>query len=134
MQTAWLYRWRFIKRHLLVLLVAFGWLLFQSQLAVASHDCNLQVKGESIMIQHLDHMMADTAQERGAMATPLCDKHCLPDVAQKDNGHSPLVALPVALSIAVIQPLCAQVPTTHRLLPPPAVGPPATIQFCRYRE
>ena len=72
-----------------MLLIAFGWLLIQSQVAIASHDCDLDVQGETVMTQHYDHMMTDNAMQPPAhqMKAPLCDKHCVPDVAQKDSGH-----------------------------------------------
>jgi len=35
MYASWTYRLRFIKKHLLMFLLAFGWLLIQTQVAVA---------------------------------------------------------------------------------------------------
>ena len=130
-----------IKRHLLMLLMAFGWLLIQSQVAIASHDCDLDVQGSTVMAQHYDHMMGGSAMTDSvmqspahAMKAPLCDKHCVPDVAQKETGHQPLVALPVSLTLAVAKPVCVDVAREGWALTPPAIGPPATIRFCRFRE
>ncbi|WLI75071.1 DUF2946 domain-containing protein [Kosakonia sp. H02] len=135
MHAAWLYRLRFIKRHLLMLLIAFGWLLFQSQVAIASHDCDLPVQGESMLVQHMNHMsMGDNAPQTHAMKTPLCEKHCVPDLVQKDTYHPSLVALPVTLTLAVAEPVCSSVSHDGWALTPPAAGPPATIRFCRFRE
>nr|WP_318382805.1 DUF2946 domain-containing protein [uncultured Enterobacter sp.] len=126
---------RFIRRHLLMLLMAFGWLLFQSQVAIASHDCDLNVQGESAMIQHTDHMMAQMDLPTAhMMKAPLCDKHCVPDAMQKENGHSSVVALPVTHTLAVNVPNGDAPSLNVWCLTPPAAGPPATIRFCRFRE
>ena len=94
-----------------MLLMAFGWLLIQSQVAIASHNCDLSVQGENVMVQHMDHRMAmsDSAPQMDIMKTPLCEKHCVPDLAQKDTDHASLVALPVSLTLAVAEPACASV-------------------------
>lgn len=125
----------------MMLLMAFGWLLIQSQVAIASHDCDLDVQGAAVMAQHYDHMMAGNAMidsatqpPMHAMKAPLCDKHCVPDAVQKETGHQPLVALPVSMSIAVAKPVCVNVAREGWALTPPAIGPPATIRFCRFRE
>ncbi|MGP3593919.1 hypothetical protein [Vagococcus sp. WN89Y] len=135
MHAAWLYRLRFIRRHLAVLLVAFGWLLIQSQVAIASHDCALPSLQESRVVQHMNHMMmAEKAPQTAEMKTPLCAKHCVPDMAQKEGDHQPLVALPVSATLAVAKPVCAPLSRERWSLTPPAAGPPATIRFCRFRE
>ncbi|PDO87024.1 hypothetical protein [Kosakonia pseudosacchari] len=136
MYAGWLYRLRFMKRHLLMLLMAFGWLLIQSQVAIASHDCDVSVQGENMMVQHMNHQMAmpDTAPQMDMMKTPLCEKHCVPDLAQKDTDHTSLVALPVSLTLSVAEPVCDSVAHDGWSLTPPAIGPPATIRFCRFRE
>ncbi|MGM1298022.1 hypothetical protein ACS0TU_17835 [Enterobacter hormaechei] len=86
MYASWTYRLRFIKKHLLMFLLAFGWLLIQTQVAVASHQCSMDLRGEVATIQHMEMM------------------------AQPSASHS-------AWSVT-----------------PPAVGPPATIRYCRFRE
>lgn len=117
-----------------MLLMAFGWLLIQSQVAVASHDCDLNVQGASIIAQHA-HMTAQPVPTQAhAMSAPLCDKHCVPDAAQKESGHSPQVAIPAALTLAVNLPDCETFTPTLWSLTPPAAGPPTTIRFCRFRE
>lgn len=127
-------RLRFIRKHLLMLLVAFGWLFVNSQLAVASHDCQIDVTSEAVSVQHSQHMQMADHGAKLKTSGALCDKHCLPDVMQKDNGHSELVAIPVADSLALVVPECAPPLAPVATLTPPATGPPATIRFCRFRE
>lgn len=133
MSARWICRLRFMKKHLLMLMFAFGWLLIQSQLAVASHDCTINLRGETATIQHLDMM---TMPQHHAMPAPsaLCEKHCVPEQVQKDTGHPQLVALPAAMTVTLNDPDCDAVVSSSRVVTPPAVGPPATIRFCRFRE
>lgn len=133
MHANWTYRLRFLKKHLLMFLLAFGWLLIQSQVAVASHDCTLDLRGEVAMIQHMDMMAKPVSHDRGDVS-PLCEKHCVPDRAQTDTPHPQLVALPVAMTLSLAAPECRQTPHSAWSLTPPSVGPPATIRFCRFRE
>ncbi|WP_039054960.1 hypothetical protein [Enterobacter sp. Bisph1] len=130
------FRLRFIKRHLLMLMVAFGWLFIQSQMAIAAHGCHLSVQGENVMVQHLDHhmMMDNDAPQMDMMNTPLCEKHCVPDQAPKEGHHPSLVALPVSLTLSMVQPVYLSLSRDAGTLSPPAAGPPATIRFCRFRE
>ena len=135
MHAAWLYRLRFIKRHLLMLLIALGWLLIQSQMAIASHGCALPVPGEAMAQQHLHHLaMGDDAPKAHAMKAPLCEKHCVPDQVQKESHYPSLAALPATLTLAIAEPVCSAITSRSWVLTPPAVGPPATIRFCRFRE
>ena len=126
----WLYRLRFIRRHLAMLLVMLCAIVLQSQLATAGHRCAINPAGESVQIQHLDHQ----ARDSGVMKSALCDKHCVPDGGQQKVEHPPLVALPVAMTIAVIDIPCSSPSAVDGSLKPPAAGPPATIRFCRFRE
>ncbi|WP_058911733.1 hypothetical protein [Entomohabitans teleogrylli] len=126
-------RLRFIRQHLLILMMAFGWLFIHSQLAVASHDCPIDIQADTVMIQHMNHAMAEEDsghQMRGA----LCEKHCIPDVMQKDNGHSDPAVLPASSAIVLAQAVDTREPVAQWSLTPPAVGPPAAIRFCRFRE
>ncbi|WP_437430843.1 DUF2946 domain-containing protein [Yokenella regensburgei] len=120
----------------MLLLMAFGWLFIQSQVAIAAHDCDLNVQGATVMTQHYEHVMTSHAQERlqHGMKAPLCDKHCVPDVVQKETGHQPVVALPVSMTLAVAKPVSVALVGEGWALTPPAAGPPATIRFCRFRE
>lgn len=129
MHAHWSHRLRFLKKHLLMLLLAFGWLLIQSQMALASHDCAIAPQGETVMMQHLDHQMTHPQVANA----PLCDKHCVPDTVQKID-HPPLVALPIAVTLDVVPLPSLAAPRSEWSLTPPAVGPPATIRFCRFRE
>jgi hypothetical protein len=130
MNAPWTYRLRFFRRHLAMLLVAFGVLILQSQLALASHQCDLNPLGASVMLQHIEHQGMSSV----TMKTPLCEKHCVPDSAQQTNDHPPAVALPTTVALAVVETPCQSVSRAGWSLKPPAVGPPATIRFCRFRE
>ncbi|WP_435947556.1 DUF2946 domain-containing protein [Dryocola sp. BD586] len=128
-------RLRFFRKHLLMLLLAFGWLFVNAQLAVASHDCPLNISAEAAAVQHSEHMlMTGDRQTMAKNSGPLCDKHCVPDVMQKDNGHSDVIALPVTATLALRAPDCTPALVPIAALTPPATGPPATIRFCRFRE
>ncbi|MEZ6876495.1 hypothetical protein [Enterobacter sp. KBR-315C3_2022] len=133
MHASWTYRLRFLKKHLLMFLIAFGWLLIQSQVAAASHGCSIDLRGEVAAIQHMD-MMGKTAPLHASDASPLCEKHCMPDQAQKDPAQPQLVALPSAMTIALNVPECRAASPSAWSVNPPAVGPPATIRYCRFRE
>ena len=111
MYASWTYRLRFIKKHLLMFLLAFGWLLIQAQVAVASHQCSMDLRGEVATIQHME-MMAQPGPHYAAGASPLCEKHCVPDQVQKDPAQPHLVALP-----AVRYPSCCGAAGNDPLLP-----------------
>ncbi|WP_276852839.1 hypothetical protein [Enterobacter oligotrophicus] len=133
MHASWTYRLRFLKKHLLMFLVAFGWLLIQSQVAIASHDCSIDLRGDVAAIQHMD-MMAKPGPHNTADASPLCEKHCMPDQGQKDPAQPQLVALPAAITLTLNTPECDAVSHSAWSVTPPAAGPPATIRYCRFRE
>ncbi len=133
MHAIWSCRLRFLKKHLLMFLVAFGWLFIQSQVAIASHDCSIDLRGEVAAIQHMD-MMAKPGPHHAVDASPLCEKHCVPDQVQKDPAQPQLVALPAAMMLSFTPPECTSVSHAAWSLSPPAVGPPATIRYCRFRE
>ncbi|MGR4049169.1 DUF2946 domain-containing protein [Kosakonia cowanii] len=134
MYAAWLYRLRFLKRHLLMLLIALGWLLIQSQVAIASHACTLPVPGEAMMQQHMHHLaMGDDAPPH-RMKGVLCEKHCVPDLVQQEGHHPSLAALPATLTLAIAEPVFTAITSSGWTLTPPAAGPPATLRFCRFRE
>ncbi|VEB99670.1 Uncharacterised protein [Cedecea lapagei] len=127
-------RWRFIRKHLLMLLLAFGWFFVNSQVAVASYDCPVDMTAGPMVAPHSGTMQMSDKAMQAKIGSPLCEKHCVPDVMQKDNGHSSLVALPVVDSLALIEPQCSTVVESTPYVNPPATGPPATIRFCRFRE
>ena len=133
MHASWTYRLRFIKKHLLMFLLAFGWLLIQSQVAVASHQCSMDLRGEVATIQHME-MMAQPGPYYAAGASPLCEKHCVPDQVQKDPAQPHLVALPATMTLTLTTPECSSASHSAWSVTPPAVGPPATIRYCRFRE
>lgn len=133
MHANWTYRLRFLKKHLLMFLIAFGWLLIQSQVAVASHDCSMNLRGDVAAIQHMD-MVAKPSPHNAVDASALCEKYCVPEQAQKDPAQPHLVALPAAMSLSLNTPECTSVRHSVWSVTPPAAGPPATIRFCRFRE
>jgi hypothetical protein len=125
---------RFFRKHLLMLLLAFGWLFVNSQVAVASHDCPVEFSAQPLSMQHNQHMLMEDEFEMVKAKGALCEKHCIPDVMQKDNDHSSLIALPVTPTLALVVPECTEALVPAAVLTPPATGPPATIRFCRFRE
>lgn len=125
---------RILRQHLGMLTLALGFLLAAGQTAQASHGCPLDLEGQVAAVQHQDHLMGNPAPSPHSSASPLCEKHCVPDVMQKESPQSSLLALPVADTLAVIEPQCAPQTRSYWLLTPPAAGPPATIRFCRFRE
>ena len=133
MHASWTYRLRFLKKHLLMFLCAFGWLVIQSQVAIASHDCSLDPRGATATIQHMD-MSAKPLSHDVVSASPLCEKHCVPDQVQKDPAQPHLVALPAAMTLTLTTPECSSASHSAWSVTPPAVGPPATIRYCRFRE
>lgn len=133
MNALWLYRLRFIRRHLAMLLIMLCAIILQSQLAAAAHRCQINLLGDSVTTQHAMHLSAKSAT-KGMGKTLLCEKHCLPDSGQQNGEHPPLVVLPVSLTIAVIAPAQRTASAVDCSFTPPAAGPPATIRFCRFRE
>ncbi len=125
---------RVLRQHLWMLAMALGFLLVAGQTAQASHGCPLDLEGQVVSVQHQDHLMGHDASPSHSTASPLCEKHCVPDVMQKESPQNNLVALPVVETLAVIEPQCLQHTDSHWSLTPPAAGPPATIRFCRFRE
>lgn len=113
-----------------MLLAAFCVLILQSQLAIASHSCDLNPLGDSSVLQHVNHQQMSSM----TMKTSLCEKHCVPESASQTPDHPPVLALPTTVSLAVVNPPCERAVTTNRTFTPPAIGPPATIRFCRFRE
>jgi hypothetical protein len=134
MHAHWIYRLRFMKKHLLMFLLAFGWLLLQSQLALAAHRCDIDVQSDIEAIQHLDHPMMNGDMQQASQQGPLCEKHCIPDSAPKMPDHPVHAALPVTLELVVAEQPCQAMPDEAWSLTPPASGPPATLRFCRFRE
>lgn len=132
-----MHRLRFAKKRAGAWLLAVCWLLLNSQLAIASHHCNLQLTSAAPAMQHTMHMQAADPQADKMMQAegPLCEKHCVPDSAQQDHGNLALAAvLPASseLLVAAAQPQ-AQFSRLDWYTPPIA-GPPAEIVFCRFRE
>lgn len=117
------------------------WLLLSSQLALASHHTGHD--GESMasmpsMNMNMDDTMSRYMQHIVDMDMPvhkiLCDKHCHPDNGQVQNHKLQPDMLPANIEMRLAerqQNVCVQ-PVSYRT--PPAIGPPAEIRFCRFRE
>lgn len=125
---------RVLRQHLWMLTMALGFLLAAGQTAQASHGCPLDPDGQVVSVQHQDHRMGHAPSPSHSTASPLCEKHCVPDVMQKESPQLTLLALPVVDTLAVIEPQCVYQISSYWSLTPPAAGPPATIRFCRFRE
>ncbi|MBP2171391.1 hypothetical protein J2125_004583 [Erwinia toletana] len=115
------------KKRRLILLCVWCWLLFSAQLALASHHCAIAFSCMAVASeqQHNQHMLTQT---------PLCDKHCAPDLSPDDHPslHMVAVAADPGLRLAVCD--VAAKKFQFDWLRPPVTGPPAEIRFCRFRE
>ncbi|MFZ1874940.1 MAG: hypothetical protein WAU54_19520 [Chania sp.] len=131
-----MHRLRFAKKRAGVWLLAVCWLLLNSQLAIASHSCNLQFAAEAPAAQHMMHMQASEPAMGNMQAEgPLCEQHCIPDPMQQDHGSLALAAILPASSELLVAAPAQQVQFSRAdWQTPPIAGPPAEIVFCRFRE
>ena len=131
-----MHRLRFAKKRAAAWLLAVCWLLLNSQLAIASHNCNLQLTSAAPAAQHTMHMQAADPQADQMQAEgPLCEKHCVPDSAQQDHGNLALATvLPASSELLVAAPQPQASFSRLDWQTPPIAGPPAEIVFCRFRE
>jgi len=130
-----MHRLRFVKKRACAWLWVVSWLLLNTQLALASHNCNLQFSGEAPMAQHMTHMQNSVLSQQQIQAQePLCEKHCVPESAQQDHTNLTLAALPTSGELAVITPFPSRSTSSNTWQTPPITGPPAEIVFCRFRE
>ncbi|KNC93068.1 hypothetical protein [Trabulsiella odontotermitis] len=134
MHANWINRLRFMKKHLLMFLLAFGWLFIQSQIALAAHRCDIDMQGDIAAIQHQDHQMAKGDMQQVNPQGSLCEKHCIPDSSPKMPDHPVHAALPATLELVAVEQPCQTISDAAWSLTPPASGPPATLRFCRFRE
>lgn len=127
---------RFAKKRAGAWLLAVCWLLLNSQLAIASHGCDLQLTAAAPTAQHMMHMQASEMPAHSMQAAgPLCEKHCVPDTAQQDHGNLVLAAvLPANSELLVAAPQPQAQISRLDWQTPPIAGPPAEIVFCRFRE
>ncbi|AHG18812.1 hypothetical protein Z042_03705 [Chania multitudinisentens RB-25] len=131
-----MHRLRCAKKRAGVWLLGVCWLLLNSQLAIASHNCNLQFAAEAPAAQHMTHMQtSDSAQGNMQAEGPLCEQHCIPDPVQQDHGNLALAAiLPASSELLVAVPAQPGQLSRADWQTPPIAGPPAEIVFCRFRE
>lgn len=116
------------------LLFALCWLLLNSQLALASHQCDMRPPVENTTMSHNEYMQMPDSPEHMQSQSVLCEKHCVPERTQSDSGNVPIVALPVVPTLAVITLDASVAVTTADWEAPQVTAPPAEVQFCRYRE
>ena len=96
-----MHRLRFAKKRACAWLLVVSWLLLNTQLALASHNCNLQFSGEAPMAQHMMHMQNSVpSQQQMQTQEPLCEKHCVQESAQQDHSNLTLAALPTSSELA----------------------------------
>ncbi len=131
-----MHRLRFAKKRAGVWLLAACWLLLNGQLAIASHQCDLQLTAQTPTAQHMMHMQAnDPLADKMQTNGPLCEKHCVPDSVQQDHGNLTLAAiLPASSELRVADPQPQAQLSRLDWQTPPIAGPPAEIVFCRFRE
>ena len=114
------------------------WALLNAQLAIAGHQCNMNVDGPAPMIQHVTHIQGAPAVVAHHMqvSETMCEKHCSPDSMKQDHAEAQLTlhAIPVSTEIAAIDLAAVELPADVEWRQPPSIGPPAEIRFCRFRE
>lgn len=124
-------------RRMMTFAVVACWLLLNAQLALAAHLCDMpvMVHSTSTATHHGATSSMSHAAHISTMAkTPLCDKHCTPDNAQKTTSqlHLDAIAHDSGMQLVVATP--ALTPDEQNWLTPPRTGPPTEIVYCRFRE
>ncbi|CND03054.1 hypothetical protein B7R74_17215 [Yersinia pseudotuberculosis] len=135
-----MHRMRRHKMRMCGLLLIACWLTLNAQLAIASHPCDISPSAPAVFTQHQGHL-----QHQGGMSSSmnmshdqtqdaLCEKHCIPDSVNADNGVLVLAALPTNTELVQVD-----VQHTPDIPPldwhtPPIIGPPTEIALCRFRE
>ncbi|MEQ9861785.1 hypothetical protein OI450_12210 [Pectobacterium cacticida] len=128
-------------------LLGLCWLFLNAQLAIAGHHCEMSFSQASPAIQHQAHLQQADVQPLSSHTHPtakmsyaadqqtsLCEKHCVPDSVKQDSGSLALLALPVSGELVLANGPAMLNQADNVWLSPPAVGPPAEIRFCRFRE
>ncbi|NDL65102.1 hypothetical protein [Acerihabitans arboris] len=133
--TEFMVKLRCRRRRVFALILLAFWLLLNAQLALASHQCSMPITALPAALEHNEQMLHENMPSQQHAAAPglLCDKHCVPDSAQKDAQHAPFAVLPSQTDLQVAEWRDAPRLLDVAWLTPPIVGPPAEIQFCRYR-
>ncbi|MBU9815810.1 hypothetical protein J1781_13210 [Rahnella sp. C60] len=125
---------RLPSKRVSALLFALCWLILNSQLALASHQCDMRPPVENTPMAHNMTMQTTDSPEYMQSQSVLCEKHCVPERTSSDSGSVSLVALPVLPALAMITVDASTAVTTADWVAPPVTPPPAEVQFCRYRE
>ena len=116
------------RHRIVVALIVIGSLLFQ-QVAVAAYACDPAARASSSpSASHCEH----SAKAPGAKASPLCEKHCTPDLTVlTDSGalSAPSFVLPpVVFALVVHEPAAS---FTHAAAVPLARSdPPPRLRYC----
>lgn len=116
------------------LLFALCWLMLNSQLALASHQCDMRPPVMPTTMEHNEFMQMPGSPEHLQSQSVLCEKHCVPEKTSSDSGAVPVLALPVIPALALITVNASEAVTTADWVAPAVTAPPAEEQFCRYRE
>jgi hypothetical protein len=137
MVTEFMEKIRCRRRRVFSLILLSFWLLLNAQMALASHHCSMPITALPASLEHTERMLHDDMQPQPQqqIAAPglLCDKHCVPDPEQKNTQHAPLIALSSHTDLHIV--VWQNEPRIQAIawLAPPIAGPPAEIQFCRFR-
>ncbi|MCG8706927.1 hypothetical protein JHU04_000098 [Brenneria sp. 4F2] len=124
-------------------LLALCWLFLNAQLALAGHQCDMAISHVSPSMQHQAHLQQAAAQashpdavskHKAEQASPLCEKHCVPDTIKQDSSPPLLLAIPVDHQLALAAQPQEAICASHAWFSPPVAGPPAEIRFCRFIE
>ncbi|MEA9392869.1 hypothetical protein SJI19_20405 [Acerihabitans sp. TG2] len=133
--TEFMVKLRCRRRRVFALILLSFWLLLNTQMALASHQCSMPITALPATLEHTQRMLHDDMPSPQQIAAPglLCDKHCVPDSEQKNSQHAPSVALPSHTDLHIAE--WRNEPRIQAIawLAPPIAGPPAEIQFCRFR-
>ncbi|HGM6859163.1 hypothetical protein [Serratia rubidaea] len=133
--SQFMHRLRFVSKRGGAWLLLLVWLLFNGQLALAGHGCDLRPLGSAVAAQHMAHLQPDaSAMAHPAGADVLCEKHCVPDNAQQDHASLSLAALPASFGLSLAVPRFAPQISRSHWQTPPIAGPPTEVVFCRFRE
>ncbi|MCE9950315.1 hypothetical protein [Hafnia paralvei] len=102
------------------------WALLNAQLAIAGHQCNMNVDGPAPMIQHVTHMQGAPAVVAHHMqvSETMCEKHCSPDSMKQDHAEAQLTlhAIPVSTEIAAIDLAAVELPADVEWRQPPPLA------------
>jgi hypothetical protein len=117
------------RHRILVILIVIGSLLFQ-QVAVAAYACDLASRGQApVPASHCDHATPPPAP---AKSSPLCEKHCVPDLTVLTDtaalGVPALGLPPMVFTLVVHEP--ATPPGETGTVSLTRSDPPPRLRYC----